>query len=84
MSPGNEECQLLQDNDETSKTIGQTGLTTTRQRKATDHPTWEARKYVKYVKRGSWAKTNCVYPTRLHVDVKVVDCLSTLVSVVPY
>ena len=34
------------DDDETSKTIGHTGLTTTRRRKSTDHPTWEAQVYV--------------------------------------
>ena len=43
---GNKKCRKLLDDDETSKTIGQTGLTTTRRRKATDHPTWEAQVYV--------------------------------------
>ena len=38
---GNKECRKLLDDDETSKTIGQTGLTTTLRRKATNHPTWE-------------------------------------------
>ena len=55
------------DDDETSKTIGQTGLTTTRKRKATDQPTWEAKRYVKQThKEGN--------------DVFVYYCLITLVD----
>ena len=46
MHHGSKECRKLLDDDETSKTIGHTGLTTSRRRKATDHPTWEAQVYV--------------------------------------
>ena len=45
----NAECYRMM----TSKTIGQTALTTTRQHKETDHLTWEAQRYAKYIKRGS-------------------------------
>ena len=44
-SLGNKECRTLRDDDDTSKTIGQTGLTITRTRKATDNPTWKAQRY---------------------------------------
>ena len=53
MHHGNKECRKLLDDDESSKTIGHTGLTTTRRRKATDHPTWEAQVYVINIERGS-------------------------------
>ena len=53
MSLGNKECRTLRDDDdETSKTIGQSGLATTRKRKATDHPTWETPRYVKIHEEG--------------------------------
>ena len=48
-SLGDKEYRALRDDaDETSKTIGQTDLTTTRKRKAT----WEAQRYVKLHQKG--------------------------------
>ena len=64
--------------------FGQTGLTPTRKRKATDHPTitWEAQRYMYVIihtsiKEGKpsedkLSQTESPYPTKLHVDVMVI------------
>ena len=85
ISLANKEYRALRDDDdECGKTIGQTGLTTTRKRKARDHLSWRLKGMKKYMKRGKLVGRLLVERRRcVEARCEVVECLNILVRVVP-